>query len=95
MMVRVGMGVFGMLTLAMLVLTLISDRGILEVRRKAQEYGELRAQIETLETKNAQLVREIQTLRSEPFEIERRAREELKLVRPGEIILVLPPDTDE
>jgi cell division protein FtsB len=94
MMVRVGMGVFGLLTLAMLILTLTSDRGILEVRRKAQEYNDLQMQIESLEAENTELIEEIQTLRAEPFEIERRAREELRLVRPGEVILVLPPDTD-
>ena len=90
MMVRVGLGVFGLLTLATLVLTVISDRGLLEVQRKQNELGELEQQIQTLETENTQLIDEIRTLRSEPGEIERRAREELKLVRPGEIILVVP-----
>jgi cell division protein FtsB len=91
MMVRVGLGVFGLLTLGTLVLTLISDRGLLEVHRKGAEFAVLQAQIETLQTENIQLVQEIRNLRSEPAEIERRAREELRLVRPGEVILVLPP----
>ena len=91
MMVRVGLGVFGLLTLATLILTLTSDRGLLEVRRKGFEFTELQEQIHTLETENLELVQEIRNLRSEPFEIERRAREDLKLVRPGEVILVLPP----
>jgi cell division protein FtsB len=91
MMVRVGLGVFGLLTLAILILTLTSDRGLLEVRRKGFEFAELQAQIHTLETENLELVQEIRNLRSEPYEIERRARENLKLVRPGEVILVLPP----
>lgn len=91
MMVRVGLAVFGLLTLGTLVLTLISDRGLLEVRRKGAEFAELQAQIQTLETENTELIQEIRNLRSEPSEIERRAREELKLVRPGEVILVLPP----
>ena len=91
MMVRVGLAVFGLLTLGTLVLTLISDRGLLEVRRKSAEFAELQAEIQTLETENVQLVQEIRSLRSEPSEIERRAREDLKLVRPGEVILVLPP----
>ena len=91
MMVRVGLGVFGLLALGTLVLTLISDRGLLEVRRKGAELVDLQAQIETLESENTQLVQDIRNLRSEPGEIERRAREELRLVRPGEVILVLPP----
>ncbi len=90
MMVRVGVGVFGLLTFATLVLAVISDRGLLEVHRKQDQLAELEQQIQTLETEKMQLVDEIRTLRSEPGEIERRAREELKLVRPGEIILVVP-----
>ena len=89
-MVRVGVGVFGLLTLAMLVLTLISDRGLFEVRRKAVQFQQLQTGIETLNVENRALIQEIQSLRSDPFEIERRAREELKLARPGEVILVLP-----
>ncbi len=92
MMIRVGLGVFGLLTLATLVLSLISDRGLLEVRRKGAEFGELQAQIQTLEAENIELVQEILSLRSEPYEIERRAREQLKLVRPGEVLLLLPPE---
>ncbi len=91
-MVRVGLAVFGLLTLGTLVLTLISDRGLLEVRRKSTELAELQAEIQTLQTENVQLVQDIRSLRTDPSEIERRAREELKLVRPGEIILVLPSD---
>ena len=92
MMIRVGLGVFGLLTLATLVLSLISDRGLLEVRRKGTEFGKLQAQIQTLEAENIELVQEILSLRSEPYEIERRAREQLKLVRPGEVLLLLPPE---
>lgn len=90
MMVRVGLGVFSLLTLATLVLTLISDRGLLEVRKKGFRLIELEEKIETLETDNANLIGEIQTLRSDPAEIERLAREELRLVKPGEIVLIVP-----
>ena len=76
-MVRVGLAVFGLLTLATLVLTLISDRGLLEVRRKSTELAELQAEIQTLETENVQLAQEIRSLRTDPSEIERRAREDL------------------
>ena len=90
MMVRVGLGVFGLLTVAALVLTLVSDRGLLEVRAKAARLSDLEQQIYELATENADLVEEILTLRTNPMEIERLAREELKLVRPGEIILMAP-----
>ncbi len=90
MMVRVGLGVFGLLTVATLVLTLISDRGLLEVRKKGFRLAELEQKIETLETENTDLIGEIQTLRSDPAEIERLAREELRLVKPGEFVLIVP-----
>jgi cell division protein FtsB len=94
-MLRVGMIVFGLLTLGMVVLTFVSDRGLLEVRRQAARYDALEQEIETLEAENGALEDEIQALRSDPDEIERRAREDLKLVRPGEIILVLPSEEAE
>lgn len=89
-MIKAGMVIFGLLTLGMMVLTLVSDRGLLEVRRKAQRLTDLEEQIVTLESENAALIKEIHTLRTDPNEIERRAREELKLARPGEVILVIP-----
>ena len=90
MMVRVGLGVFSLMTLAAIVLTLVSDRGLLEVRAKATRLLELEQQIQELESENSDLVDAIHALRTDPLEIERRAREELKLVRPGEIILMAP-----
>jgi len=91
-MIRAGTVVFSVLTVGMLVLTLVSDRGLIEVRRQADRLTTLEGQIDTLETDNAALIEEIQTLRTDPLEIERRAREELKLVRPGEVILVIPSE---
>ena len=93
MMVRVGLGVFGLMTLAALVLTLVSDRGLLEVRTKAARLLEIEQQIQELEAENSSLIEEIRSLRSDPLEIERRAREELKLVRPGEVTLMAPSET--
>ncbi len=95
MMVRVGLGVFGLLTVATLVLTVVSDRGLIEVHRKGELLTQLEQQIQALEAENAQMVEEIRTLRTDPDEIERRAREELKLVMPGEVILLVPSEDPE
>ncbi len=43
-----------------------------------------------MDAENKQLTEEIQALRSDPNTIERLAREELKLVKPGEVVLVTP-----
>ena len=63
MMVRVGLGVFGLLTVATLVLTVVSDRGLIEVHRKGEQLSALEQQIEALEAENAQMVEEILTRR--------------------------------
>ena len=94
MMVRVGLAVFGLLTVAILVLTLISERGLFAVRERAQELGGLGERIAELKAENEAMREEIEDLRN-PYsgEVERRAREELNLVLPGEVILA-PPGAD-
>ena len=47
-------------------------------------------EITKLGNENKQLTSEIQALRSDPNVIEKLAREELKLVKPGEVVLVTP-----
>ncbi len=89
-MVRAGCLVFGLLTLAMIALTLVSDRGWLEVQRKAGRLAALQEQAQAIENDNDAIMEEIRRLRQDPDAIERRAREDLKLVRPGEVILVVP-----
>lgn len=90
--IRAGTVVFGLLTLSMVILTLVSDRGLLEVRRQAGRLMALENEAVRIQGENDALIEEIETLNTDPAEIERRAREDLKLVRPGEVILVLPPD---
>jgi cell division protein FtsB len=88
MMVRVGLAVFGLLTLAVVALTLISERGLLAVGEREAELEALHQEIESIETENAEMRDEIGNLK-DPYggEVERRAREDLNLVFPGEVIL--------
>jgi len=87
---RIALGVFGLLTAAMLLLAVFNDRGALQVRAQSQKLNVLQAEIERLEQENEQLAREIHALRTDPATIERLAREQLKLVKPGEVVLVAP-----
>jgi cell division protein FtsB len=93
MMLRVGVAVFGLLTLAILALTMVSERGFFAVRERAREFDALEQRIGELEAENAAMLEEIGNL-NDPYggEVERRAREELNLVRPGEVILAVPSD---
>lgn len=88
--VRIAVGVFGLLTFAMLLLAVFNDKGALQVRAQARKLNEVQAEVQKLETQNKRLNTEIQALRSDPTAIEKFAREELKLVKPGEIVLVTP-----
>jgi cell division protein FtsB len=88
--VRIALAVFGLLTIAMLLLAVFNDKGALQVRAQAAKLGAIEGEINQLDTENKQLNAEIQALRTDPTTIEKFAREELKLVKPGEIVLVTP-----
>jgi cell division protein FtsB len=49
-----------------------------------REAERMKAENARLAAENARLVREVRALRSDPSALERAAREELRLVRPGE-----------
>ena len=64
-------------------------RVLLEARRENQG---LEQEIERLEEENRQLEGDIQGLRSDPAAIEKLAREQMQMAKPGEIIFTLPDD---
>ena len=88
--VRIALGVFGLLTVAVLVLAVFNDKGVLQVRNQSRKLTTMQDEVVGLDAENKQLTKEIQALRTDPTTIERLAREELKLVKPGEIVLVSP-----
>ena len=88
--VRIAVGVFGLLTVAMLLLAVINDKGAIQVHAQAKKLEALQAEVSKLSAENSALSSEIQKLRTDPTTIEKFAREELKLVKPGEVILVTP-----
>ena len=67
-------------------------QALLEARRENQG---LDREIERLEEENRQLETEIQGLRSDPAAIEKLAREQMRMAKPGEIIFTLPGEQDE
>jgi cell division protein FtsB len=88
--VRIALGVFGLLTVAMLLLAIFNDKGALQVRAQAKKLAAIEEEIAALEKENKNLTGEIKALRTDPATIEKLAREELKLVKPGEVVLVTP-----
>jgi cell division protein FtsB len=94
MIVRVGVGVFGLLTVATLLLAVFNDKGALQVRAQSQRLAAIESEIATMEAENKAFTEEIKALRTDPQTIERLARELLRLVRPGEVVLVTPNQTN-
>jgi cell division protein FtsB len=88
--VRIALGVFGLLTIAVLILAVFNDKGLLQVRNQSTKLTTIQDEITEIDAENKQLTKEIQALRTDATTIERLAREELKLVKPGEIVLVSP-----
>jgi cell division protein FtsB len=88
--VRIAVGVFGLLTVAILLLAVFNDKGALQVRSQSKKLSTIETEITNLDSENKQLTNEIEALRTDPTAIEKLAREELKLVKPDEIILITP-----
>jgi cell division protein FtsB len=88
---RIAIGVFGLLTVAMILLAVFDERGALALGKRREELQNLNTDIEKTTEKNKALQIDISNLRQDPDAIERRAREQLKLVKPGEIVIETPP----
>jgi cell division protein FtsB len=59
--------------------------------RMTREVDRLTREISLMKGQTRELERAVDRLRSDPAEIERRAREDLGYVRPGERVLKFPP----
>jgi len=81
---------FLFLIISVIFVCLAGDRGVLELYRRKLIYQHLDAEINKLLQGNDQLKEEIRLLREDPFTIEKIAREELGLVKPGEIVYLFP-----
>jgi cell division protein FtsB len=89
---QVALVVFGVLAAATLLLAVYNDHGLLAVYAQSQKLVTVQAEVEKIQTENKQLADEIHALRTDPTTIEKLAREELRLVKPGEVVLVTPAE---
>jgi cell division protein FtsB len=74
---------------ALAVGALIGDRGLFYLLEQQRRADVLRHDLEALRVENLKLADEIASLRSDPRAIEKIAREELGLARPGETVFIL------
>jgi cell division protein FtsB len=82
--------ILGLALLALAVHDVFGSHGFLAMRRSQRELDQLREQIERLQQENRELADHVNALRTDPKTIERIAREEMGLARPGELIFKLP-----
>ena len=71
---------------------IIGNNGYLELRRREAKNEELRLRAEQLRRENREILSEIRALKSDPKAIEKIAREELGMVKPGEVKITTNPD---
>ena len=79
-----------LLCVALVVHEIFGQHGYLALRRQQKEIQTLQQQLLQLRQENEQLEKQIKALKSDPKAIERLAREQMHLARPGELIYALP-----
>ena len=85
-----GRGLLGLLVLVMIVHDVFGTHGFLVMRRTQNEIRKVKADLEALSKENAALAQEVEDLNTDPRLIEKIARDDLGLARPGEIIIRIP-----
>ena len=81
---------FGTLTVLLSLVTIVGERGALHLWRLRGEKNRLDAQNYRLQKENSALRERISRIRNDKQYLEKLAREELNMVRPGEIIYRFP-----
>ena len=92
---RYSRTILGLALLLLAVHDVFGDHGLLAMRRTQSQMKELRGEIDRLNQENNDLSKQVQALRTDPKAVERIAREEMGLARPGEMIFKLPDQPQE
>jgi cell division protein FtsB len=82
--------ILGLTLVTVVVHDAFGEHGFFAMRRTKRQIEETRQKIDTLNRENGKLQGQIEELRSDPRAVERIAREEMGLARPGEFIFRLP-----
>ena len=76
--------------LILIVTSLFGKKGVMELRRARRALAASETRVRALEADKARLEAEIDRLDKDPRAVEKRAREKLGLVEPGEKVVVIP-----
>ena len=89
---RHARAILGIALLLLAIHDVFGGHGLLAMRRTQKQIEALRGEIGRLNKANTDLNKQVQQLRSDPNAVERIAREEMGLARPGEMIFKLPDE---
>jgi cell division protein FtsB len=89
--IKAALMLSAVLTLVFLISYMFSEQGISELQRSRARVQSLQSEIDRLEAENERLAGEIESLKRSTFAVERIAREDLSMSKPGEVVYVLPP----
>jgi cell division protein FtsL len=87
---RNGILVLALISIALIVHNIFGQNGYLASRHQQKELQTLQQQILHLQQENEQLDKENRALKTDPAAIERMAREQMHLAKPGEKIYTFP-----
>jgi cell division protein FtsB len=76
-------------TIVLVVDALVGEKGFLETLKVRRQHRELAAAVDGLRQENMRLREKMRRLNEDPAEIESVAREELGLIKPGEILFII------
>jgi len=79
----------GFVMIVLVVDALVGDKGMLDTIRARRQYADLAAALAQKRQDNTRLREQIRRLREDPATIESLAREELGLIRDGEVLFIL------
>jgi cell division protein FtsB len=85
-----GGALLGLLVLVLVVHDIFGTHGYLAMRRTQREIRKVQTDLDQLNKENLQLEEEVKELKTDPHKIEKIARDELGLARPGEVIIKIP-----
>ena len=82
-------GLLAFATVVLFVDALVGDKGLVERVRARRQYEQEAAALEAIRHDNAVMREKIIRLKNDPAAIESIAREEMGLIRPGELLFIL------
>jgi cell division protein FtsB len=82
--------ILGLALFALLAHDVFGPHGFIAMRRTQMEIEQVQQQIGKMNDENKSLADQVSSLKSDPKAIERIAREEMGLARPGEMIFKIP-----